>query len=101
MEKINLNEKIKVKLTPYGAEIFYHQFDDINEQYGRQVIKPHMPMIDKDGYTEFALHDFMNLYGKYMSVCQKNVIDPIEIETVDDELCCPYSTDDRRAIFME
>ena len=29
--KINLNETVKVKLTDYGKDVYYHQFDD----YGR------------------------------------------------------------------
>lgn len=28
MKKINLNSEIKVKLTPFGAEIFYRQYAD-------------------------------------------------------------------------
>ena len=47
--KINLNETIKVKLTPYGAEIYYKQFDELNKQYGREICKPQMLQIDKDG----------------------------------------------------
>ena len=79
MTKINLNDTIKVKLTPYGAEIFYHQFDEINKRNGRTVIEPRMPEIDNDGYTEFQLHVFMELYGKYMYAGARNVIDPIDI----------------------
>lgn len=83
LHKINLNDTIKVKLTPYGAEIYYHQFDDINKRYGRQVIEPHMPTIDKDGYTKFLLHGFMELYGEYMYAGARNVIEPIEIIACD------------------
>lgn len=77
--KINLNETIKVKLTPYGAEIYYKQFDELNKQRGREICKPHMPRIDKDGYTEFQLWHFMELYGEHIGMCKPNVIDPIEI----------------------
>ena len=59
IQKINLNETIKVKLTPYGAEIYYKQFDELNKQYGREICKPQMPKIDKDGYTEFQLWNFI------------------------------------------
>lgn len=56
--KINLNDRIKVKLTPLGAEIYYHQCDDVNkkikENCGKEF-EPIMPQIDKDGYTEFQL----------------------------------------------
>lgn len=77
--KINLNETIKVKLTPYGAEIYYKQFDEVNKQYGREICKPQMPRIDKDGYTEFQLWHFIELYGQHIGMCKQNVIEPLDI----------------------
>lgn len=77
--KINLNETIKVKLTPYGAEIYYKQFDELNKQYERQICKPQMPRIDKDGYTEFQLWHFIELYGQHIGMCKQNVIEPLDI----------------------
>ena len=79
IQKINLNEIIKVKLTPYGAEIYYKQFDELNKQYGRQICKPLMPRIDKDGYTEFQLWQFIELYGKHIGMCKPKFIEPLEI----------------------
>lgn len=69
MKSINLNERIKVKLTPAGADIFYHQYDELNERStvnGMLLFEPHMPEIDKDGFTEFQLWRFMSIYGKHM-----------------------------------
>ena len=79
IQKINLNETIKVKLTPYGAEIYYKQFDELNKQYEREICKPQMPQIDKDGYTEFQLWHFIELYGQHIGVCKPNVIEPLDI----------------------
>lgn len=79
IQKINLNETIKVKLTPYGAEIYYKQFDELNKQRGREICKPQMPRIDKDGYTEFQLWHFMELYGEHIGMCKPNVIEPLDI----------------------
>lgn len=79
IQKINLNETIKVKLTPYGAEIYYKQFDELNKQYGREICKPLMPRIDKDGYTEFQLWNFIELYGQHIGICKPNVIEPLDI----------------------
>ena len=79
IQKINLNETIKVKLTPYGAEIYYKQFDELNKQRGREICKPHMPRIDKDGYTEFQLWHFIELYGQHIGMCKPNVIEPLDI----------------------
>ena len=87
IQKINLNETIKVKLTPYGAEIYYKQFDELNKQYGRQICKPHMPRIDKDGYTEFQLWHFMELYGQHIGMCKPNVIEPLEIVYCRNDKC--------------
>lgn len=66
MKKFNINDFIKVKLTDLGTDIFYHQYDELNKFYGREMIKPHYPNVDKEGFTEFQLHEFMNLFGKYM-----------------------------------
>lgn len=79
IQKINLNETIKVKLTPYGAEIYYKQFDELNKNYGREICNPQMPRIDKDGYTEFQLWHFIELYGKHIGMCKPNVIEPLDI----------------------
>ena len=85
--KINLNETIKVKLTPYGAEIYYKQFDEVNKQRGREICKPHMPRIDKDGYTEFQLWHFIELYGQHIGICKPNVIEPLEIVYCRNDKC--------------
>ena len=79
IQKINLNETIKVKLTPYGAEIYYKQFDELNKKYEREICKPYMPQIDKEGYTEFQLWNFIELYGQHIGMCKPNVIEPLEI----------------------
>lgn len=59
MKSLNLNSIIKVKLTPKGVDIYYHQYDEFNK------LEPLMPQIDKDGYTKFQLWKFIDLYGKY------------------------------------
>ena len=87
IQKINLNETIKVKLTPYGAEIYYKQFDELNKQYGREICKPQMPRIDKDGYTEFQLWHFIELYGQHIGMCKPNVIEPLEIVYCRNDKC--------------
>lgn len=76
---INLNEPIKVKLTEWGKEIFYHQYDRANEIIGREVCKPSLPKEDENGYTEFQLWEFIELYGTHMGMTLPNVIEPLEI----------------------
>lgn len=78
-KKINLNDRIRVRLTPLGVKIFYSQFDDLNLSLGREVLEPHMPEIEKDGYTEMQLWHFIQLYGPYIGVGRENVIEPLDI----------------------
>lgn len=49
MKKMNFNCSIKVKLDPYGREIY-------EARYGA------LP-VDKNGFVKFQLWDFMNLFG--------------------------------------
>lgn len=77
--RINLNEPIKVKLTDWGKEIYYHQYDRINQIAGREVCKPSFPKEDENGYAEFQLWCFMELYGECMGITLPNAIEPLEI----------------------
>ena len=77
--RINLNEPIKVKLTDWGKEIYYHQYDRTNQIAGREICKPKFPKEDENGYTEFQLWCFMELYGEYIGMALPNVIEPLEI----------------------
>lgn len=84
--KINLNDRIKVKLTPLGAEIYYHKYDELNKQIkknGGTELEPMMPQIDKDGFTEIQLWYFMELYGEHIGMCKPNVINPLDIIIVE------------------
>ena len=77
--RLNLNDGIKVKLTEHGKDIYYHQYDQINTAFGREVCKPGYPKVDEDGYTTFQLWCFMELYGVHMGITLPNVIDPLDI----------------------
>ena len=77
--RINLNEFVKVKLTDLGKDIYYHQFDKMNQQWGRIVCKPSFPKEDAEGYTKFQLWDFIEIYGKHIGMTKPNVIEPLDI----------------------
>ena len=65
--KININSCVKVKLTERGKEIFKKQFDCLPESYKKRHDPSEFePKVDAKGYTEFQLHELMNLYGEYM-----------------------------------
>ena len=80
MKQLNLNSIIKVKLTDYGKDIFYHQYDELNifiVGRGGKEIEPRYPDVDENGYSKFQLWDFMNIYGKYMKLAAPEVINPL------------------------
>lgn len=81
VKKINLNNHIKVKLTPLGADIYYHQYDEIKGDYPKieKYLTSKLPRVDDEGYTEFQLHHFIELYGGYIGMGKKNVIEPLDI----------------------
>ena len=76
---VNLNDSIKVKLNDRVKDIYYHQFDDVIEQYPQCNIKPSMPKIDENGYTEFQIWYFMELYGKYIGMTKPSVLETLNV----------------------
>ena len=89
MKQLNLNNIIKVKLTDYGKDIFYHQYDELNifiVGQGGKEIEPRYPDVDENGYSKFQLWSFMNLYGEYMKLAAPNVIEPLNIFIEDNDL---------------
>ena len=76
---INLNDPIKVKLTDWGKEIYYHQYDQTNKFVGKEICKPSFPKEDENGYTEFQLWCFIELYGPYIGITLPNVIQPLDL----------------------
>ena len=79
--KINLNNKVKVKLTSLGVKIHFDHYNKVNEEYQKQIVKMTycMPVIDEEGYTEYQLWEFMNIFGNHLYNGSENVIFPIEI----------------------
>lgn len=89
MKKLNLNSFIKVKLTDHGKDIFYHQYDELNDfiiKRGGTPIKPGFPETDAEGYTVFLLWKFIQTYGKHIGMGAKNVIEPLNIYIKDEDL---------------
>ena len=74
MKAFNINHIIKVKLTNHAKDIYYHQHDKLNKSYGRELIKPSYPEVDKDGFTEFQLWHFIEIYGPYMHMTSPMIL---------------------------
>lgn len=74
---INLNDKVRFKLTELGREIYYHQFDDLIK-LGAQLT-PERPKEDAEGYASMQLWEFLELYGPHIGMARKNVIEPLNL----------------------
>lgn len=51
--KFNINENVKVKLTPFGILLYKHKFDC-------------EPNLDENGYYKAQLWNIMSIFGEYM-----------------------------------
>lgn len=68
---ININEKVKVKLSDVGKDIYYHRFDAYNSMakpIGIKLLEPTMPKVDADGYSCFQLWELMETYGPHIGM---------------------------------
>ena len=66
---VNLNDKIKCRLTDRGKDIYYHQYDDLNKKLNwLPPIEPRYPDVDEDGFTKIQLWKFARIFGPHMGV---------------------------------
>lgn len=68
-KEFNVNDYVKVKLTEKGKYIYYHQFDDINEnikKIGGILLNPIELKYDDEGYTEFQMWHLMQIFGEHL-----------------------------------
>lgn len=72
-KSINLNARIKVKLTEYGLSVYTEYVNQIGVR-----------VIDNNPEREFQLHEFMYISGSHLYAGNANVIEPINIELVSD-----------------
>lgn len=72
MNKINLNQRIKVKLTNLGREHLKERYENYNSVL---IAKQTPPKMDKEGFTEFPLWEFMFEFGNNMYVGAQNIIE--------------------------
>lgn len=88
MKKINWNSTVKVKLTDFGREIYYHQYDEFNLRAigrGTSLLEPMYPKVDDNGFTDFQLWKFMQLYGRHIGMAMPNVCEELNFY-IDDDL---------------
>ena len=80
--KINLNDVVRFKLTDHGKDIYFHQYDELNEflkEKGAEPIGSRYPKEDEEGYSKMQLWQFIELYGNHMGMAKPNVIEPLDL----------------------
>lgn len=62
---MNINDKVKVQLTPFGADIWNKQYDGLNipVEYIPAVVEPF-------SFIETQLWDAMNVFGPHIGLCK-------------------------------
>ena len=86
--KINLNDKVKVKLTVNGIKVYIDHMNALNAGMTyNPVIKPKncMPSIDKEGYTTMLLWELFSIFGEHIYMASDPVFMPLEIIKVEQE----------------
>lgn len=68
-QDFNINDYVKVKLTEKGKYIYYHQFDNINQniqEIGGIPLNPIELKYDNEGYVEFQMWRLMEIFGEHL-----------------------------------
>ena len=81
--KINLNDRVKVKLTVEGIKIYIDYMNEPNRGVpaDSQVIHPRdcLPKIDGEGYTRMQLWEMFQIFGRHINIAVNAPIYPLEI----------------------
>jgi hypothetical protein len=67
--KININERVKVKLTSVGKDILYDRHEELNKMIranGSKGLGEFELKTDDEGYTSFSIWELMNTFGSHM-----------------------------------
>jgi len=62
MMKFNINDYVKVKLTPFGVEILARKHAELKKEYP-SLHEFKMPVIDSEGYTKYQMWHLMQDFG--------------------------------------
>lgn len=74
---INVNDTVKVRLKPTGFKMHAARHQEIFKDYPQKPAY-HPPRVDPGGWSEFQLHELMQLFGSAMSVANPEL--PFETE---------------------
>jgi len=70
--EFNMNQDVRVKLTPYGKECLRRNYDRKMSFFAVLVYPFELPKEDNDGYVTFQLWGLMKEFGEYMFMGNKN-----------------------------
>ena len=75
--KLNINDRIKVKLTVRGERVHFDHY----YQWLKNIrsLEDCMPKPDKEGYTEYQLWEFANIFGEHLYNGAEQIIKDNEI----------------------
>lgn len=79
---VNLNDKVKVKLTNYGVSILKEQHDDLNsfiKGTGGKGLGDFQLSLNEDGYYETQLWMLMSKFGHVMEMTNES---PFELNVI-------------------
>ena len=71
LKKLNLNSTIGFRLNDIGKEIYFHQYDELNETLEAKGVEPierRYPDVDENGISWFQLWMFIDIYGKHIGL---------------------------------
>ena len=77
MVSCNINDKVKFKLTEYGAEVLEKYLKSQRDQYG--IDAHELYKSDCCGYMRLHLHDFMNVFGSSCVMGDPQIIENNEL----------------------
>ena len=69
MKKLNLNSTIGFRLNDRGKDIYYHQYDELNEyivSLGGEPLERRYPDVDENGISWFQLWQFIDIFGDHI-----------------------------------
>jgi len=69
--RFNLNDHVKVKLNDAGVKLWRQEYEKyLSEEFKKDNYfeRYYKQRTDDEGYTEFALWDFMNIFGPHFSM---------------------------------
>lgn len=79
--KVNMNDRVKVKLTEHGLCILKRQHDELNKKIESAggVVRGWELKLDRDGYYEDSLWGIMQTFGEHIGMGMKQ---PFEVEII-------------------